>query len=88
MSFSIQRVSTPQQLQEAYKIRRIVFVEQDGFPLDQEIDDKDKVCIHWLIYPANSTEAVGTISKLKLTGLRVIYSFKRNWKTRKISSLS
>ncbi|MNO34564.1 putative N-acetyltransferase YjcF [compost metagenome] len=46
----VERVTTEEQLQEAFRIRREVFVEEQGVALADEFDDHEQQAEHILIY--------------------------------------
>ncbi|KWX73093.1 GNAT family N-acetyltransferase [Paenibacillus jilunlii] len=46
----VERVTTQEQLQEAFRIRREVFVEEQGVALADEFDDYEKDAEHILLY--------------------------------------
>ncbi|CQR54685.1 GNAT family N-acetyltransferase [Paenibacillus riograndensis] len=46
----VERVTTEEQLQEAFRIRREVFVEEQGVALADEFDDHEKDAEHILLY--------------------------------------
>lgn len=52
------QVTTEQQLAEAFDIRRAVFVEEQGVPLEDEFDEHEATAQHILVY--NEGQAVGT----------------------------
>ncbi|OMF38353.1 GNAT family N-acetyltransferase [Paenibacillus sp. FSL H8-0548] len=52
------RITTEEQLEEAYRIRKAVFVKEQGVPEEAELDEYDDVADHVLVYFEN--EAVGT----------------------------
>ncbi|MCE3200020.1 GNAT family N-acetyltransferase [Paenibacillus sonchi] len=46
----VERVTTEEQLQEAFRIRQEVFVEEQGVALADEFDDHEKHAEHILLY--------------------------------------
>ncbi|GAE24785.1 GNAT family acetyltransferase YjcF [Halalkalibacter wakoensis JCM 9140] len=54
---NVVKVTTKDQLQEAYKIRTEVFVEEQNVPIEEEIDQHEQEAIHFVLY--NQTKAVG-----------------------------
>lgn len=59
----VRRVSTPEELQEALRIRHTVFVEEQGVPLAEEQDAADASALHLLVFvdgaPAGTARLVG-----------------------------
>lgn len=43
-------VQNQQQLEEAYTIRKKVFVEEQNVPMEEEIDEFEKDAVHFLLY--------------------------------------
>ena len=52
------RRARPDELARCLAIRREVFVEEQGVPLDEEMDAHDAGCVHFLAFDAG--DAVGT----------------------------
>lgn len=52
------RITTEEQLEEAFRIRKAVFVKEQGVPEEAELDEYDDVADHVLVYFEN--EPVGT----------------------------
>ena len=52
------RRARPDELERCLAIRREVFVEEQGVPIDEEMDAHDAVCVHFLALDAG--DAVGT----------------------------
>lgn len=42
-------VQTPEERQQAYRIRKQVFVEEQGVPAELELDAQDEQAVHWLL---------------------------------------
>ena len=59
------RRARPDELARCLAIRREVFVDEQGVPLEEEMDAHDAACTHFLALAAS--EAVGT-ARLRLTG--------------------
>lgn len=58
---TVEKVTTEEALKNAFNIRKIVFVEEQGVPLEDEFDQFDRLdgpCNHILVYTDN--EPVGT----------------------------
>lgn len=59
----VRRVSTPEEMEAALRIRRVVFIEEQGVPEADELDDLDLACRHFLATPTQESrpaEAIGT----------------------------
>lgn len=66
---NIRRVSTPEEMDACLRIRRVVFIEEQGVPEADELDDLDGSCRHFLATPAQESrpsEALGTARLLFL----------------------
>jgi len=59
------RRARPDELARCLAIRRAVFVEEQGVPLEEEMDAHDPACAHFLALSLG--EAVGT-ARLRVTG--------------------
>lgn len=46
---NIKIVTTAQELEEAYRIRKMVFVDEQQVPIEEEIDDLESESIHFLL---------------------------------------
>lgn len=44
-----------------YKLREIIFIQEQNVPVDREKDDDDKVAIHFLLYEGQEPIGVGRI---------------------------
>jgi hypothetical protein len=72
-------VTTYQQLLHAYAIRSICFVEEHGYPVQQEFDGNDYQATHMIVYAGD--EPIGTLrirwfkdfAKLERTAFREAY---------------
>ncbi|WP_078381362.1 GNAT family N-acetyltransferase [Sutcliffiella halmapala] len=53
----VQLVEKEQELQDAYTVRKIVFVEEQLVPLEEEIDEYENDAAHFVLY--DHDEAVG-----------------------------
>jgi predicted GNAT family N-acyltransferase len=49
-SLDVQIVENEQQLNEAYSIRKTVFVEEQHVPIEEEIDHLEKEAVHFILY--------------------------------------
>ncbi|PKR79355.1 GNAT family N-acetyltransferase [Halalkalibacillus sediminis] len=47
---NIKQVESRQQLEDAYNIRKIVFVEEQNVPMEEEMDEHDETSIHFVGY--------------------------------------
>lgn len=54
----VKKIETDQELKEAFKIREVVFVEEQACPVDEEFDGLDQEAIHFIAYINN--QPVGT----------------------------
>jgi len=54
----VKKVENDQEIKEAFKIREVVFIEEQECPVDEEFDGLDKDAIHFIAYIEG--EAVGT----------------------------
>lgn len=55
----IKQITTKEQLEEVFHIRKTVFVEEQGVPLKDEFDEHEKTAKHMLIYYNNEPAASG-----------------------------
>lgn len=58
---NVKKITTPEELEAAFTIRKAVFVEEQHVPLADEFDEFDRIdatCSHVLVYHNN--QAVGT----------------------------
>ncbi|TFK55607.1 acyl-CoA N-acyltransferase [Heliocybe sulcata] len=53
--------------QQCYDVRIAVFVDEQGFPLDVEIDEADETAAHFLLRLVPSLTPIGTIRSYKAT---------------------
>ncbi|KPB03574.1 GNAT family N-acetyltransferase [Bacillus sp. CHD6a] len=53
----VQVVDTEKELQDAYSVRKIVFVEEQHVPLEEEIDQYEEDSTHFVLY--DEDQAVG-----------------------------
>ncbi|MFN8608915.1 MAG: GNAT family N-acetyltransferase [Vulcanimicrobiota bacterium] len=54
----VRLVQSPEERQQAFRIRKLVFVEEQGVPADLELDALDEQAVHWLSW--RQGEAVAT----------------------------
>ena len=62
---TIKVVSTDQEQNEAYRIRKVVFVDEQNVPMDLEIDEHEEASIHFIAY--DGKDVVGA-SRLRFVG--------------------
>ncbi|KAI8905891.1 acyl-CoA N-acyltransferase [Gorgonomyces haynaldii] len=55
----VELVKNQEDLAKAHQVRIRVFCDEQGCPVEVEIDDKDPICTHWLLMDEH--ECVGTI---------------------------
>lgn len=55
--FTIKVATSKQEREDAFFVRRKVFVEEQGVPLDLELDELDKTADHFVVY--NAGEPIG-----------------------------
>lgn len=61
-------VTTPKELAACFRIRRVVFIEEQGVPEADELDDRDPECVHFLALASPQSpveEAYGTARLLE-----------------------
>ncbi|KAI9360252.1 acyl-CoA N-acyltransferase [Pilaira anomala] len=68
----IKRATTPEEREQALKIRISVFVEEQDFTIETEIDGNDDICQHWVAYCDKETES-GAIEKQVPVGTIRLY---------------
>lgn len=59
--FTVKFVTSKQQLDDAFFVRRKVFVEEQGVPLNLELDEYDKTASHFVVYEKDSAIGAGRI---------------------------
>ncbi len=62
---TIKVVTTDQEQNEAYRIRKVVFVDEQNVPMDLEIDEHEEASIHFIAY--DGKDVVGA-SRLRFVG--------------------
>ncbi|MDT8861711.1 GNAT family N-acetyltransferase [Alkalihalobacillus sp. MEB130] len=55
------KVKTKNQLEEAYKIRTEVFVDEQNVPIEEEIDQYEDEAIHFVIHQSEKTIGAGRL---------------------------
>ncbi len=56
MNIEVHKITNPEQQQEAYKIRVVVFVDEQKVPADEELDEFEETSTHFLAF-ANKEHA-------------------------------
>jgi predicted GNAT family N-acyltransferase len=59
----VRRATTADDIAACLEIRRVVFIEEQGVPEADELDELDAVCRHFIVTPDKSTparQAIGT----------------------------
>lgn len=56
-ALNVQLVSAEKQLEDAYNVRKIVFVDEQKVPLEEEIDEYESDAAHFVLY--DGEDAVG-----------------------------
>jgi predicted GNAT family N-acyltransferase len=57
--FTIKHVENEQELEDCYTIRKEVFVQEQKVPLEEEVDDYESVCDHFVVYPSEMSMPIG-----------------------------
>lgn len=60
MSYEVRRIPGDGELDDAFDVRREVFVEGQDVPEEIEMDGEDEAAVHFVIYDGESGDAVGT----------------------------
>ena len=64
------------EIKEAYQVRKTVFVDEQGFPESVELDDKDQLPIHFVLYsddkPIGNVRLIKFDDYLKLSRMAVL----------------
>lgn len=61
---NVEIVTTKEQLQDAFKVRRQVFVEEQQVPEEEEIDQYDNECTHFVLYDQEMPIGAGRFRNL------------------------
>jgi predicted GNAT family N-acyltransferase len=61
---NVEIVTTKEQLQDAFSVRRLVFVEEQQVPEEEEIDQYDDECIHFVLYDQEMPIGAGRFRNL------------------------
>jgi len=77
----IQEVKNPEELEQAFAIRKKVFVEEQNVPLEEEYDEFEKECLHILAYckgiPTGTARMRFTKEGIKLERFSVLKEYRR-----------
>jgi predicted GNAT family N-acyltransferase len=57
----IKMVSNDQQLKDAYKVRKAVFVDEQNVPMEEEIDHLEKESTHFVLYQEGTPIGAGRL---------------------------
>lgn len=57
MNLQFKLVTNDQELEEAYRIRKVVFVDEQNVPIEEEIDDLESESTHFLLL--NNEDPIG-----------------------------
>nr|WP_088103380.1 GNAT family N-acetyltransferase [Halalkalibacter urbisdiaboli] len=57
----IKKVDTAKQLEDAYEIRKLVFVEEQQVPEEEEIDQYEQEATHFVVYADNQVIGAGRV---------------------------
>lgn len=82
--FQVKKVSIKEEWEQAYDIRVKVFVHEQKVPQENELDDLDPECLHWIVVTGDG-KAVGTLrlyvdpsgTKGKLGRMAVLKEYRR-----------
>ncbi|WP_172369875.1 GNAT family N-acetyltransferase [Sporosarcina jiandibaonis] len=59
--FDVKIVTTSREKEDAFSVRRKVFVEEQGVPLSLELDELDETADHFVVYTENMPIGAGRI---------------------------
>lgn len=59
--FDVKIVTTSREREDAFSVRRKVFVEEQGVPLSLELDELDETADHFVVYTENTPIGAGRI---------------------------
>ena len=62
--FDVKIVTTSSEREDAFSVRRIVFVEEQGVPLSLELDELDETADHFVVYTENTPIGAGRIREI------------------------
>lgn len=73
-------VVTDQQKEDAYSVRKLVFVEEQQVPVEEELDDFDHTADHFVLYDENKPVGAGRFrvadGKGKLERICILSSYR------------
>lgn len=76
----VKRVETKEELEQAFEIRRVVFVEEQECPLDEEFDGFDDESVHFIAYisgvPSGTSRYRTTDKGVKLERFAVLKEYR------------
>ncbi|TLS37981.1 GNAT family N-acetyltransferase [Pseudalkalibacillus caeni] len=64
----VKRVRSERELHDAYKVRTEVFVEEQKVPPEEEIDQFEDQCIHFVAYDEGEPVGAGRLRTVESTG--------------------
>ncbi|MFE7063548.1 GNAT family N-acetyltransferase [Sutcliffiella sp. NPDC057660] len=64
----VQLVENEHQLEDAYSVRKIVFVEEQLVPIEEEIDDFEAEAAHFVLYDEDQAVGAGRFRIIEGTG--------------------
>ena len=80
--FEVKRVATKEQLDEAFRIRTAVFVEEQGVPPEEEIDAYEREADHIVVYSGTEPVATGRLRMVdgaaKLERICVLADYRKH----------
>ncbi len=62
--FDVKIVTTSSEREDAFSVRRKVFVEEQGVPLSLELDELDETADHFVVYTENTPIGAGRIREI------------------------
>lgn len=62
--FTVKLVTTEEEKQLAFDVRKTVFVEEQGVPLHLELDEFDKTAAHFIVQENNHTIAAARVREI------------------------
>ncbi|WP_251515913.1 MULTISPECIES: GNAT family N-acetyltransferase [Staphylococcus] len=83
-----QKVTTNKMLEDAFEVRKKVFVEEQGVPLENELDAHDKTSTHFIGYEENIPFATGRLravdDKAKIERVAITKQFRKSGNGKKL----
>ncbi|WP_070119711.1 GNAT family N-acetyltransferase [Bacillus marinisedimentorum] len=64
----VRLVQTDSELEDAFEVRKIVFVDEQNVPVEEEIDQYEEDSVHFVAYDASKPVAAGRLRILEDTG--------------------